>query len=106
MLLIHLEKQPVNTKVQYVFGLCKKDDVEENKHCVLQQCFPVENKDNILTGPCTHELFGHTGHHCHLQGSQQGRRQTILPPAPAAGTTPSAAVKAGHQEVRSLSVPT
>lgn len=52
MLLIHLEKQPVNTKVQYVFGLCKKDDVEENKHCVLQQCFSVENKDNILTGPC------------------------------------------------------
>lgn len=103
MLLIHLEKQPVMTKVEYALGLCKNDDVEENKHCLPQQCFPVEDKDNILTGPCcTHEPFGHTSHHYGLWGSQQGRPRMILPPPSAAGTTPSATVKAGHQEGRLL----
>lgn len=105
MLLIHLEKQPVNTKVQYAFDLWKNDDVEENKHCLLQQCFSVE--DNTLTGPCcTHEPFGHTSHHYSLWGSQQRRLRMILPPPSAPGTTPSATVKAGHQEGRSSSVPT
>jgi len=43
MLLIHLEKQSANRKVQHAFDLWEKDAVEENKHC-LKQCFRVKIK--------------------------------------------------------------
>lgn len=99
MLFIHLGKEPVNTKAQHTFDLWKKDDIEKDKHR-LKQCFPVEDKI-VADNCCVCELSYHASHYYCLQGS--GEKPVGDPPSPpAAGTTPSATVKAGHQEWHSL----